>query len=93
MTRKKRAVPATRQETADWLYKSVHNAPRPLPAGRFPQLMRQAEGQGCPHDLVMDVLDEWLNYGYCRLIDPIAQDIEITPEGHRFFYNNDCSTI
>ncbi len=34
----------------------------------------------------MDVLDEWLNYGYCRLIDPITQDIEITPEGRLFFY-------
>ena len=22
----------------------------------------------------------------CRIIDPIAQDIEITPEGERFFY-------
>lgn len=48
--------------------------------------MRQVEAEGCPHDFVMDVLDEWLNYGYCRLIDPITQDIEITPEGRLFFY-------
>ena len=31
-------------------------------------------------------MDEWLNYGYCRIIDPISQDIEITREGERFFY-------
>ena len=86
MARKKRVIPATREETRDWLYKSVRSAPRPLPAGRFPLLMRQAEAEGCPHDFVMDVLDEWLNYGYCRLIDPITKDIEITPEGRLFFY-------
>lgn len=86
MARKKRVIPATREETRDWLYKSVRSAPRPLPAGRFPLLMRQVEAEGCPHDFVMDVLDEWLNYGYCRLIDPITQDIEITPEGRLFFY-------
>lgn len=63
-------------------------AERPQTAARrrFPLLMRQAEAEGCPHDFVMDVLDEWLNYGYCRLIDPITQDIEITPEGRLFFY-------
>ena len=69
MARKKRVIPATREETRDWLYKSVRSAPRPLPAGRFPLLMRQAEAEG-----------------YCRLIDPITQDIEMTPEGRLFFY-------
>lgn len=86
MARKRRIVPATQEETREWLYKSVRNAPRPLPAGRFPQLMQQAEAGGCPHELVMNVLDEWLNFGYCRLRDPIAQDIELTEEGERFFY-------
>ena len=86
MAGKKRVVPATLEETRDWLYKSVGNAPRPLPPGRFPLLMRQAEDEGCPHEYVMDVLDEWLNYGYCRLRDPIVQDIEITDDGRVFFY-------
>ncbi|MCH5276353.1 MAG: hypothetical protein J1E80_00800 [Desulfovibrionaceae bacterium] len=86
MARKKRVVPATLEETRGCLYRSVGNAPRPLPPGRFPLLMRQAEAEGCPHEYVMDVLDEWLNYGYCRLRDPIAQDIEITDAGRLFFY-------
>ncbi len=51
MARKKRVIPATREETRDWLYKSVRSAPRPLPAGRFPLLMRQVEAEGCPHAL------------------------------------------
>lgn len=86
MARKRRIVPATQEETRDWLHKAVRNAPRPLPAGRFPQLMQQAEAEGCPRDLIMNVLDEWLNYGYCRLSDPIAQDIALTREGESFFY-------
>lgn len=86
MARKRRLAPATQEETREWLYKSVRNAPRPLPRGRFPQLMQQAEAQGCPRELVMNVLDEWLNFGYCILVDPIAQDIELTTEGESFFY-------
>lgn len=86
MARKRRIAPATLEETREWLYKSVRNAPRPLPHGRFPQLMQQAEAQGCPRELAMNVLDEWLNFGYCVLIDPISQDIELTAEGESFFY-------
>lgn len=86
MAHKKRIIPATLEETRDWLYRSVRNAPRPLPSGRFPLIMRQAEAAGCPHEFVMDVLDEWLNYGYCRLTDAIAQDIEMTSNGRIFFY-------
>ena len=41
---------------------------------------------GCNSADMLDTLDEWLNYGYCRIIDHITQDIEITPEGERFFY-------
>ena len=35
---------------------------------------------------MLNALDMWLNYGYCRIIDPIAQDIELTEEGMRYFY-------
>ena len=42
--------------------------------------------EGFSREELLNTLDEWLNYGYCRIIDPIAQDIEITHEGERFFY-------
>lgn len=84
--RKKRlAMPA---ETADWLKKAVHSAPRPLPAGFFPRILEKGMAEGFERGVLLDVLDEWLNYGYCRITDPIAQDIEITPEGCRFFYRD-----
>ena len=86
MPRRKKHASATAEETRDWLKKAVHSAPRPLPAGFFPRILTQSVEEGFSRELLLDVLDEWLNYGYCRLIDPIAQDIEITPEGESFFY-------
>jgi len=85
MAEKKR-VPASPEETRLLLRKAVSCAPRPLPAGFFPGLMARAELEGCARADMLDTLDEWLNYGYCRIIDPITQDIELTPEGGRFFY-------
>lgn len=35
MARKKRVIPATREETRDWLYKSVRSAPDRCPPGAF----------------------------------------------------------
>jgi hypothetical protein len=48
--------------------------------------MVRAEEEGCARSDMLDTLDEWLNYGYCRIIDYITQDIEITAEGESFFY-------
>lgn len=86
MDGKKKRVPATPQETRDLLKKAVKCAPRPLPAGFFPGLMDRLEEEGCSRADLLDTVDEWLNYGYCRLIDHIVQDIEITTEGEVFFY-------
>ena len=86
MPRRKKHVPATPAETRDWLKKAVHSAPRPLPAGFFPRILEHSVEEGFAREEVLNVLDEWLNYGYCRLIDPITQDVEITPEGENFFY-------
>ena len=86
MSEKKKRVPATPEETRHLLRIAVSRAPRPLPAGFFPGLMATAEEEGCSRVDMLDTLDEWLNYGYCRIIDHITQDIEITPEGEEFFY-------
>ena len=85
MSRRKR-VPATPGQTRDWLKKAVHSAPRPLPPGFFPRILEHSVQEGFSREDLLNTLDEWLNYGYCRIIDPIAQDIEITREGERFFY-------
>ncbi len=75
-------------ETADWLKKAVHSAPRPLPVGYFPRILERAVAEGFEYEVLLDVLDEWLNFGYCRIMDPITQDMEVTPEGRRFFYRD-----
>ena len=88
MAEKKKRVPATPEETRDLLKKAVKCAPRPLPPGFFPDIMRRSEEEGCSRSDMLDTLDEWLNYGYCRIIDHITQDIEITEEGESFFYGS-----
>ena len=88
MARRKKLSSASRAETRDWLKKAVHGAPKPLPAGYFPRILEQSVAEGFSREVLLDVLDEWLNYGYCRITDPITQDIEITPEGARFFYRD-----
>ena len=75
-----------RQRAESWLRRAVGNAPRPLPRGRFPQLLRNAEAAGFGRDVLLDVTDEWLNYGYCRIVEHIHHDIEILPEGEGYFY-------
>ena len=64
-----------------WLRRAVRMTPHPMPRGRFPALMQQAEGLGCSRTMILEVLDEWLNYGYVRVVDPITQDIEVLPAG------------
>ena len=32
-----------------------------------------------------DVVDEWLNFGYCRVTDHVSNDIALTPEGDEYF--------
>ena len=70
----------------EWLFKKLATAPRPLPAGRFPNILAEAEREGFDRESLLAVLDLWLNYGYCRIIDPITQDIALTEEGMRYFY-------
>lgn len=72
-------------ETEAWLRKMLRNAPKPLPAGGFPRLLEDAEKAGFEHADLADVVDEWLNYGYCRIVDHVANDIELTLEGERYF--------
>lgn len=86
MAAKKKPVPATFEETREWLFKRVASAPRPLPAGRFPGILEEAAREGFSRVHLLNTLDMWLNYGYCRIIDPITQDIELTEEGMRYFY-------
>lgn len=69
-----------------WLRREVGNAPRPLPKGRFPLILQLAETSGFSHDTLLDALDEWLHFGYCRITEQISQDIEVMPEGHAYFY-------
>lgn len=73
-------------DPGDWLKKAVHTAPRPLPPGYFPKILLASEQEGFSRDALLDVVDMWLNYGYCRILDPITQDIEITQSGESFFY-------
>jgi len=64
-----------------WLRRAVRSAPHPLPAGRFPQIMAQAAAAGFERETMLNVLDEWLNYGYVRVTDPLANDIVVLPAG------------
>ncbi len=68
-----------------WLRRAVRNAPKPLPPGRFPQLLEQAVRAGFSQSLVNDVVDAWLHYGYCRVTDQITDDIALTPAGTAYF--------
>lgn len=73
------------QEAEAWLRKAVRNAPVPLPRGMFPAFLEQGERAGFSRSLLNDVIDEWLNFGYCRITDPITNDIELLPEGEVVF--------
>ena len=72
-------------ETEAWLRKMLRNAPKPLPSGVFPRLLEEAERAGFEHADLADVVDEWLNYGYCRITGHVSNDIELTAEGERYF--------
>lgn len=71
----------THEQAEGWLRRAVRISPHPLPAGRFSQLLAQAEAAGFARETLMDVLDEWLGYGYCRIVDPLTNDIEVLPGG------------
>lgn len=76
------------QEAEAWLRKAVRRAPSPLPPGVFPTLLKKAEHSGFARCVLNDVVDEWLNYGYCRVTDPIANDIVLLPKGENVFGRN-----
>lgn len=73
------------QRAEHWLRRAVRNAPKPLPSGRFPQLLEQAVRAGFSRSVVNDVVDAWLQYGYCRVTDQITDDIALTPAGMTYF--------
>ena len=73
------------QEAEAWLRKAVHGAPSPLPPGMFPTLLDKAERAGFTRCVLDDVVDEWLNYGYCQVTDPITNDIVLLPKGESVF--------
>ncbi|MBP3730012.1 MAG: hypothetical protein J6I40_00905 [Mailhella sp.] len=85
MPRKKKRLPPA-QDAGDWMKKTVRSSPRPLPEGCFPKILAEAERDGYSRDEILNVLDEWLSFGYCRIIDPISQDISVTLAGELFFY-------
>ena len=68
-----------------WLRKALRNAPKPLPAGFFPKLLANAEQAGFSRFALNDVVDEWLNFGYCRITDQVTSDIALTPDGNSYF--------
>ncbi len=68
-----------------WLRKALRNAPKPLPAGVFPKLLEDAERAGFSRWTLNDVVDEWLNFGYCRISDHVSNDITLTPDGAVYF--------
>lgn len=69
------------EKAEGWLRRAVRMTPHPMPKGRFERIIRDAEAAGYERSTVLDVLDEWLNYGYVRLLDPLSHDIEILPAG------------
>ena len=75
-------------EAESWLRRAVGGAPRPLPQGRFPLLLTEARQAGFTHEQLMDVLDCWLGYGYCRIVEHLAPDIAILPAGYAYFYRS-----
>jgi len=87
MKRRRKNACAGGDEDQKWLMRAVQTAPRPLPPGCFPKILDRAEAEGLSRDRLLDVLDGWLNFGYCRIADPISNDIVITDEGERFFYH------
>lgn len=70
----------------DWLRRAVRSAPRPLPPERFVELTREAERAGFTRDEIADAVDEWLNYGYCRIVEPVSGALRVLPEGEAYFY-------
>ncbi len=85
MRRRKRRAESG-EAAADWMKKTVRSSPRPLPAGFFPKILEEAERAGFSREETLNVLDEWLNFGYCRIADHISQDIAVTFAGEMFFY-------
>lgn len=73
------------QQAESWLRKALRNAPWPLPPRVFPRLLQEAEEAGFSRSVLNDVVDEWLNFGYCRVTDHVTNDIELTPPGNAYF--------
>lgn len=68
-----------------WLRRALRCAPQPLPPGRFPRILEEGEQAGFSHGQLLDALDEWLAWGYCRLTDQVSHDIQITETGRLYF--------
>ena len=60
------------------------------PRSRFrpessPNCWTKRNRRGFSHSTLNDVVDEWLNFGYCRVTDHVSNDIALTPEGDEYF--------
>ncbi len=76
----------THTQAENWLRRRLSSAPFPLPRGRFPHMLLEGEKNGFTRDQLLDVLDEWLSFGYCEIEEPISQDINILPKGEMYFF-------
>ena len=76
------------QEAEAWLRKAVRRAPSPLPPGVFPALLKKAEHAGFARCVLNVVVDEGINYVYCRVTDPITNDIVLLSKGENMFGRN-----
>ena len=85
MRRRKRHADSS-AAAADWMKKAVRSSPRPLPEGFFPKILEEAVRAGFSREETLNVVDEWLNFGYCRIVDHITHDLAVTFAGEMFFY-------
>ena len=61
------------------------NVTYPRPQMELVCVLDEAEQAGFSHSTLGDVVDEWLNFGYCRVTDHVSNDIALTPEGDEYF--------
>lgn len=65
--------------------KGAQKRPEAASVRSLPQIAGRAEQAGFSHSTLNDVVDEWLNFGYCRVTDHVSNDIALTPEGDEYF--------
>ena len=62
--------------------KGAQKRPEAASVRSLPQIAgRSGTGGVLSFSTLNDVVDEWLNFGYCRVTDHVSNDIALTPEG------------